>query len=80
MRFVQYYHNSTGYSGPVHAIPACGSEGVLPLDGRLSLASCHARAREQARRLRAVQPGFIAYRIEAGTYRQSRPVSALVAL
>ena len=82
MRYVQFYHNSTGwngkdFSGPVKLIPRCGSDGVLPLDGRLSLATCHALARSAADRR-----GAPAYQLEAGgrPFSNSRSVSPLVVL
>lgn len=84
MRYVQFYHESTGwngrdYSGPTKLIPRCGTDGVLPLDGRLSLDSCHRKAREQAARL-YVRP--LAYQIESGgrPYSGSRPITALIEL
>lgn len=81
-RYVQFYHNSTGwngrdFSGPVKLIPRCGSDGVMLLDGRWSLATCHAKAREQARRV-----GGLAYTIEAGgrPFSGSRSITPLIKL
>jgi hypothetical protein len=81
-RYVQFFHNSTGYSEPVHLIPKCGSDGVLLLDGRLSIASCHAKARQQAKSLARVAPDIVAYRIEAGgrPFSGSRPITRLIQL
>ena len=41
MLFAEFYHESTGwngkdFSGPVELMPACGSDSVYKLDGRLS--------------------------------------------
>ena len=58
--FAQFYTQSSGwngkdYSGPKYLVPACGSDGYLPLDGRLSLDRLCAAAEQHARKLRTVR-------------------------
>lgn len=47
-----------------------GSEGLLPLDGRLSVARALHKAREQRQRLRNVAPAIIACKLH---HRHTRP-------
>lgn len=72
MIYAQFWH--AGLSGKL--IPACGSDSVLPMDGRLNMGSIHARARA-----RLAEPffarKFAAFTIHRGeSYSRSRPVSA----
>lgn len=57
MRYVQFY---------IGEREALGSDGVMPLDGRLSLQSCIMAAAKQARSLRKVQPRYDGFRIMQG--------------
>lgn len=76
MRFVQFYNRHRG-----ELSEKLGSEGVLPLDGRLGLERRREAAERQASRLKGVAPCIAAYRIFAGrTYRDSRPISPLFSL
>lgn len=78
-RTAEFYHPSTGwngrdFSGPVQLIPACGSDSILPLDGRLSLSSCARLARETC-----LRRGFQGFTLHAGQmnrpeYREIRPL------
>ena len=71
MRFAQFWKPSTGYvagsipprfeAEAVRPIEACGSDGVLPIDGRLSLANAASLARDMCKRR-----GFIGFTIEQG--------------
>lgn len=67
MRFAEFYHDSTGwngrdFSGPVKLIPACGSDSVAILDGRLSSANAAAHARDICRKR-----GFKGFTLHAGS-------------
>ena len=47
MTYAQLYHRSTGYNGnPVIAIPMCGSDSVVMLDGRVAAARLHRKTKE----------------------------------
>jgi hypothetical protein len=81
MIFASFYHNSTGwngkdFSGPVKLIPRCGSDSVFQLDGRKSLWRQIRDARERAAKV----PYVKGFRIEAGTYRESRPLTGIIQL
>jgi hypothetical protein len=79
MRFAQFYHESTGwngkdYGGPVHLIPKCGSDGVLPFDGRWGMDRCVDHARKVARTM----PDVRGFTIEVGErYSNSKIVRKL---
>lgn len=68
-QFIVFY--SVNLAGKLS--PAMGSDGVLPLDGRIGKPRAFAAAREQAHRLRHVKPGIIAFELRHGNYRNSRP-------
>lgn len=75
MIYAQFWHRGT------HGllIPACGSDSVLPIDGRFGTARQHAVARE-----RLSHPFFAAkfeaYSIHAGpSFSRSRPLQSLPA-
>jgi hypothetical protein len=66
MTFAEFYHRSTGwngtdFSGPVTLIPACGSNSVLPFDGRWSLAHCIEEARYVGKRR-----GYLGFTLNRG--------------
>ena len=71
MIYAQFWHNSTGYIAgttppqysPAHVkpIPACGSDAVFILDGRLSRANMAAKARAICK-----ARGFIGFNLERG--------------
>lgn len=70
MTYAKFYHDSTTYSperddwnGPIRLIPACGSDSVLIMDGRLAKRTMIERARAYAHRLRHVKPGYKAFRL-----------------
>lgn len=83
-QFAQFFHRSTGYvqgsipprfDGPKTLIEACGSDSVLPLDGRLGLMSAIAEARTTA-----LKRGFPAFEIRFGsTYSSGKPATQLLA-
>jgi hypothetical protein len=76
MRYAQFYHASTGYSEPVGLTPMCGSDGVLPLDGRIGDARAESLAREAGGKR-----GALAFRLWAGeSFTRSRPCGRLVRL
>lgn len=86
MTFAQFFHLSTGYiSGSIppafdasarKPIPACGSDGLIYLDGRHGLPRQAAQAREVCR-----QRGFIGFTLHTGESllreRQTRPLELL---
>lgn len=81
MTFAEFYHPSTGwngadFSGPVRLIPACGSDSVLPFDGRWG----RERILREARRVCAVR-GWNGFTLNAGaTYNRSsetRPLEVI---
>lgn len=86
MKFAQFFHLSTGYiSGSIPPVfdesarkpaPACGSDGILYLDGRHGLPRQAAQARKVGR-----QRGFIGFTLHAGESllreRQTRPLEIL---
>lgn len=82
-QFAQFFHHSTGYvpgtipprfDGPKTLIEACGSDSVLPLDGRLGLMSAIAQAREVARKR-----GFPAFEVRFGsTFSTGKPATKLL--
>ena len=80
MRFAEYYHESTGwngrdFSGPKKLIPACGSDSVLCLDGRLSLRNCIGVATIGQSHRR----DYLAFRIMAGrSFSDARPLTNLI--
>jgi hypothetical protein len=71
MKFAQFFHLSTGYvPGSIppafdaalkKPIPACGSDGILYLDGRWSLRKQVEKSREVCR-----QRGFLGFTLHAG--------------
>lgn len=79
MRYAEFYHPSTGwngkdFSGPVKLIPACGSDSILPFDGRWSDARCIAEARRVC-----ILRGRNGFTMHAGelnrpSYRETRPL------
>lgn len=75
VRFVRFYKEHGG-----RVMEALGSDGVMPLDGRLGLDRCKQAAREQAARLKAVKPDLVAFQIMAGTYGNARPITGRIAL
>lgn len=81
MRYIQFFHNSTGYIAgttppqfsPEHVkpIPDCGSDSVLRLDGRFNMSTCVQVAREACRARR----GCVGFTINAGrSYSDSREI------
>ncbi len=87
MKFAEYYHLSTGwngtdFTGPKEPIPMCGSDGVLYLDGRLSLPNLQNVAAAHAKQLNEqLGKGIVGYRICAGPrLTQSYPLSPYVSL
>ena len=79
MIFAEFYHESTGwngrdFSGPVKLIPKCGTDGVMPMDGRLALRNMVERARSIAK-ARGL-PGF--QMMNGATYRGARPLGSFV--
>lgn len=69
--FVQYFHLSTGYSGPKKTIHRLGSDGVMELDGRLHLSNMRIRAEEEAKRR---GKDICGYEIHHGTFMNSTVV------
>lgn len=66
MIFAEFYHESTGwngrdFSGPVKLVPACGSDSVAVIDGRLGPARRNALARDICR-----ARGFKGFTINSG--------------
>lgn len=71
MRYIQFYHLSTGYIAgttppqfsPEHVKPieVCGSDGVLYLDGRFGLRRCRAEGI-----FTCIKRGFVGFRIMQG--------------
>ena len=85
MRFAVFFHASTGYvagsfplrfDGPKLPIEACGSDSVLPFDGRYGMDRCCQEAREVCRKR-----GFLGFAIEVGPRysdaRRIRPYEAV---
>jgi hypothetical protein len=82
--FAEFYKQSTGYVegsipprfDPAHVkpIPALGSDGVGPLDGRMGLARLKSEAERQARQRGRI--GFVIHR--GSSYRDSRPITAFI--
>lgn len=83
MRYIQFFHNSTGYAAgttppqfsPAHVkpIPDCGSDSVLRLDGRYSIDTCARIARESCRKRR----GCVGFTLNTGrSYSDSREIRA----
>lgn len=82
-QFAQFFHRSTGYvegsipprfDGPKTLIEACGSDSVLPIDGRLGIMSAIDEARRVAR-----QRGFPAFEIRFGsTFSTGRAATKLL--
>lgn len=85
MKFAQFYHLSTGYikgtTPPVFSeenrkpIEACGSNAVLPLDGRYGANRMHSEAAKVCR-----ERGFIGYSLHAGSFLQNRELCSFVAI
>lgn len=76
MRYVQFYKLHAS-----HLSEKMGSDGVMPLDGRLGMARMKAAAVDQAHKLKPVAPDIAAYRIMAGaSYSRSWPVSPIIML
>jgi hypothetical protein len=70
------YHAEFFHAGIVTGklIPACGSDSVCTLDGRLSSRNMHAIAADECNKR-----GYLAYQINKGArYTESKPVSRLV--
>ncbi len=65
------------YKGDHEAI---GTYSILPLDGRLGIASACDRAREQAHSLRKVQPNYSGFRVMRGNIANARPITKLIKL
>jgi len=65
MIFAEFYHLSTGYPSytakDIKPIPACGSDSVLVIDGRLSRDNMHYAAIE-----RCISRGYIGYTLNSG--------------
>lgn len=59
MQFIQFFIDDQ---------PALGSDGVMPLDGRLNLNSAIMAGAKQARRLRKVQPRYNGLRVMEGAH------------
>lgn len=82
-QFAQFFHHSTGYvagtipprfDGPKTLIEACGSDSVLPIDGRLGLTSAINLARETAR-----QRGYPAFEIRFGfSFSAGKPATKML--
>lgn len=65
--------NPPKFNGPKRLIPALGSDGVLPLDGRWGLIRCADEARKECKRR-----GFAGFTIERGrNFWDSHDVRAL---
>lgn len=80
MRYAQFYTLSTGYIagtippqfGQRQPIEACGTNGVVIIDGRVSLDSAHAIAQETCRKR-----GYIGWRLYEGpSFTRSHPVGS----
>lgn len=76
-RFIQFYQpNLRGVLSEV-----LGTDGVLPIDGRLSTASAILAGARQARRLAAVKPDISALRLfwygKRG-YSDARPITGII--
>lgn len=77
MRYAQFFTHSTGYvpgsipprfDGPRVPIEACGTDGVMPVDGRYGDARAILEARQMCKRR-----GFIGFTMNAGpSYLDSR--------
>jgi hypothetical protein len=75
-QFIVFFHaNLAGQLSP-----AMGSEGVLPLDGRLNRASAYLQAQKQAHSLRHVKPGLLGFQLRRGDFRSSSPASPVMPL
>ena len=83
MRFIEFYHLSTGYDIAtnsfkdelVEPIPMCGSESVYRLDGRLSLSSCVEVAIAKAKE----KHNCVGFTINSGeSYSRSRTIVDLI--
>lgn len=77
MQFAEFYHPSTGwngkdYNGPVTLIPACGSDSVLPLDGRWRVGRCVNAARKVC-----IARGYHGFTLNSGSFSNSRQTRAL---
>ena len=86
MIYAEFYHNSTGYvpgsipprydAASVRLIPACGSDSVALLDGRLAMRNAAAIAREICRKRGRL--GFTINRGESFTRsREVRPLEVI---
>lgn len=67
------------YSGPdtSRIMDACGSDSILPLDGRLSPARMLATATAHGERInRNLGKGYVRVEIRRGDLKQSRPIAA----
>lgn len=80
MVFAEFQVMSTGwngrdFSGPAVPVPALGSDGVFRLDRRKGLDRQVRDARERMESLRALHPGYVGFRLFAGTsYSDCRPL------
>ena len=73
MKYVQFYHNSTGYiagSIPprfsdehIKPIPMCGSDSVYILDGRNNLDTMISDAEKRVEKMRTIHPYICGYKI-----------------
>lgn len=89
MRYIQFFHNSTGYvpgsipprydAAYIKPIPALGSENSIPLDGRLNKAHCLMEAASLATSPRYHRA--VGYQLMQGAnFSDARPWSAYVPL
>lgn len=73
MVFAEFYHRGV-MTGKL--IPACGSDSVCYIDGRLALCNMKSAARDVAKRR-----GFPAFRIMRGpAFNRAAPMTELIAL
>jgi hypothetical protein len=75
-KFIVFYH--TNLAGKLS--PAMGSDGVLPIDGRLGNARAFTEARAQANRLHSVKPGLLGFELRAGSFGNSSSISPIYPL
>lgn len=82
MVFAELYKQSTGwngldFSGPVVPVPALGSDGVVRLDGRLSLNNNIAVAIAAAKK----RPGVVGLKICRGrSFSDSEPITGYISV
>jgi len=80
MKYIQYFEQPClgqwNSHLPPYLIEACGSDGVIILDGRYSMNTCHNVAHQENNRAIYKRP---AYRIMSGSsFLNSQPISPII--